>query len=315
MEKQSGFHRYSIGTVAEDKDEDGHVIEIFPIENQSFNEGNVAETKIENVMAKDIYGNSKSVVLNKKSTVRAIWMPFGNSNRSSAPNVKKGEQVEIYRYADTDDFYWDTLYNEFDIRRKEKVIHLYGNTDAFGEVLTLENTYFTKIDTINKLVHIKTNDNDGELTSYDIKINTKEGILEVFDGKGNIIQLNSAEDKLTATINEDIELNTKRIVMNASESIILNTKELSFNASVSMKSKTAGMSMVASDHITTKTANTNIESDATTIKSGSIDVTANNTKISSTTAITGSSLTHNGKNVGDTHIHPESIGSVTSGPQ
>lgn len=257
MEKQSGFHRYSIGSVAEDKDEDGHIIEIFPIENQSFNEGNVADEKKDNVFSKDLYGNTKNIVLSKKATIRAIWMPFGNSNRSTAPNVKKGEQVQIYRYADTDDFYWDTLYNEFDIRRKEKVIHMYGNTDAFGEMLTLENTYWTKIDTINKLVHIKTCDNDGELTTYEIKIDTKEGILEVFDGKDNIIKLNSAEDKLTATINEDIELNTKRIVFNATESFIVNTPLAHFK---------------------------------------------------------GSSLRHNDKNVGDTHNHNESIGSVTASP-
>ena len=291
MEKQSGFHRYSIGTVAEDKDEDGHIIEIFPIENQSFNEGNIAETKIENVMAKDLYGNSKSVVLNKKSTVRAIWMPFGNSNRSTAPNVKKGEQVEIYRYADTDDFYWDTLYNEFDIRRKEKVIHLYGNTDAFGEVLTLDNTYFTKIDTINKLVHIKTNDNDGELTSYEIKIDTKEGILEVFDGKGNIIQLNSAEDKLTATTNNEIIANTKTMTINATDLNINVT-----NMNVNSTAYTLNSSSMA------------LNSDSSTMKGGSLGIDAN-------VAITGGELSHNGVNVSSTHIHPESIGSVTSGPQ
>lgn len=31
--------------------------------------------------------------------------------------------------------------------------------------------------------------------------------------------------------------------------------------------------------------------------------------------ITGASVTHNGKNIGDTHIHPESIGVLTGPPQ
>lgn len=31
--------------------------------------------------------------------------------------------------------------------------------------------------------------------------------------------------------------------------------------------------------------------------------------------INGGQISHNGKNIGDTHIHPESIGSVTGGPQ
>ena len=311
MEKQSGFHRYSIGTVAEDKDEDGHIIEIFPIENQSFAEGNIADTKIENVMAKDLYGNSKSVVLNKKSTVRAIWMPFGNSNRSTAPNVKKGEQVEIYRYADTDDFYWDTLYNEFDIRRKEKVIHLYGNTDAFGEELTLDNTYFTKIDTINKLVHIKTNDNDGELTSYDIKIDTKEGILEVFDGKGNIIQLDSAEDKLTATTNDEVIINTKIMTINA---IDLNINVTNLNLKSTGTDIKTSTTTIKTDTLDLNSNTNTITSSDTTINSN-VTINGSDTNINSKVTIVGPAVTHNGKNIGDTHVHPDAQGGTTGTPQ
>ena len=46
----------------------------------------------------------------------------------------------------------------------------------------------------------------------------------------------------------------------------------------------------------------------------SLTISANVT-INGDVAIVGSGLTHNGRNVGSTHTHPESIGTVTGAPQ
>lgn len=47
---------------------------------------------------------------------------------------------------------------------------------------------------------------------------------------------------------------------------------------------------------------------------GALTITADVT-INGTLAVNGDSLTHNGTNVGDSHIHPESIGILTGPPQ
>lgn len=286
MNNKSGFHRHSIGIVAKDKEEDGYVIEVFPIESQTHTDGDIDKTYVDKVFNKDIHGNTKNIVLNKRVTLKATWMPFGDSNRSTAPNVKKGEQIQVYRYANTDDFYWDTIYNEFDLRRKEKIIHLYGNTDNFKEILTTSNTYWKKMDTINKIVQLHTCDNDGELTTYDIMLDTKQGVLTVSDGRGNFIKLESAKDKLTTNILEDVEINTKRVLINASESFKLNTKTVDINSTENLL-----------------------------LSSGSFNINASNTNLTTNINISGNSVIHNGRNIGDTHVHPESIGSKTSGPE
>lgn len=51
-----------------------------------------------------------------------------------------------------------------------------------------------------------------------------------------------------------------------------------------------------------------------TITAGTITLKGD-VKVEGPVTIEGDSLTHNGKNVGSTHIHPESIGVVTGGPQ
>lgn len=46
-----------------------------------------------------------------------------------------------------------------------------------------------------------------------------------------------------------------------------------------------------------------------------LTITAGTITLKGDVVVEGSALTHNGKNVGDTHIHPESIGILTGPPQ
>ncbi len=229
MISSSDFKVYSAGIVAKNKEEDGDIIEVFPIESQTYIDGDIDFLKEDTVVSKDIYDKTTNIKLNRRVTVKAKWLALTESNRITSPNVKKGETVLLYRFANTDEFYWVTVHNELDLRRREKVIHYYGNTGNFKEVLNNDNTYWTKIDTYNKLVQMHTSDNDGELTTYDFEIDTKAGKLKIEDGKGNIIELDSDKDKLTISINKDVEVNTENIVLNATTKMDINTPVLTVN--------------------------------------------------------------------------------------
>jgi len=191
----SRFHMYSVAIVAKDIEEDGFIVECFPIENMTHVDGDIAYVEGITVSNEDIDNEAEVIVLNKSVTIKAKWLALGHSNRKTAPMVKKGEQVMLFRYANEDEFYWMTMYNEFDLRRKEKVIHYYSNTDNFKEDLHDDNTYWTKIDTINKEVSMHTSDNDGEITTYDLKMKTDEGYVELKDGKNNFFKLDSTDEE------------------------------------------------------------------------------------------------------------------------
>lgn len=276
-EDKSGFHLYSIGVVSEDMDEDSHIIEAFPVEQQSHIDGDIAYNKKSNILSKDIHNKANNVVLNRKSTVEAIWLPSEDSNRVTAPTIRKGEQVKIYRYGNTNTFYWTTLFNEFDLRRNEKVKKYYSNTSVPKEDLNDNNTYWEEVDTINKHWKLHTSDNDGELCTWDISLDTKEGILETIDGRGNFIKHSAKDDTLTTSFKKEINVLAPTINMKADTmNIIAGT----LNEDVGTKN--------------TKATNYNAAINKMGIK--------------------GSNLTHNDKNIGSTHTHPESIGSRTGDP-
>jgi len=226
----SRFHMYSVAIVAKDIEEDGFIVECFPIENMTHVDGDIAYVEGITVSNEDIDNEAEVIVLNKSVTIKAKWLALGHSNRKTAPMVKKGEQVMLFRYANEDEFYWMTMYNEFDLRRKEKVIHYYSNTDVFMENLHDDNTYWTKVDTINKEVSIHTSDNDGEHTTYDIMINTKKGVISIIDGKGNELLFDSSINTLTANIIDKIVFNTKIIEYNATNKMTITTPNLTMNA-------------------------------------------------------------------------------------
>ncbi len=231
----SKFGFDSIGTVANNKLYDTNKIKVFPIEHLAEYDGNITDEddrtkKDGNVIKKKQSGNvsnsdnsknkktnTKTNVVdsgNKKSAgnadkkmyVEAEWIDLGGSNRKTAPDVKKGETVVLYRFGDANRWFWSSLQYESDLRRKESVLHIYGNTDEHGVTLDNTNSYFTLMDTVNKLIHIHTSDNDGEVTTFDIKLNTKEGYLEVIDGNGNFIKHDGKNGILDLKYNKDINL-------------------------------------------------------------------------------------------------------------
>jgi hypothetical protein len=104
------------------------------------------------------------------------------------------------------------MYRETDLRKHEHYRIACCNVSARNESMTIENSYFNKIDTLDKKVKIiHTSDNDGEVTTYDVDVFTKDGILQVVDGRGNKIVLNSKTDNIHIETGTSITMKTKTI--------------------------------------------------------------------------------------------------------
>lgn len=111
-----------------------------------------------------------------------------NSNRLTAPDVRKGERVLIWQNADSEDYYWESLGIDNHLRTREHVIMAFSNTnndDRANKVLNFKNCYIMEFDTVNKKIRIKTNKNDGEPYEYEIVLNTKDGFFKFADDVGN----------------------------------------------------------------------------------------------------------------------------------
>lgn len=194
---------YSIGIVAANKPLSSHDIEVTPIEDFSMIDGEITDNTTPYKAKGSADGKSTyQLELDTTASIKAKWMPVGQANRYTAPDVRRGEMVMIYRFADTDEYYWVTMKDDLTLRKLETVIYAFsGTTDEFKGVGPSTH-YFLEISTHKKLAHFHTSKANGEFCSYDVQINAAEGYVNIQDDVGNIFSLDSKNRRIEL-INQD----------------------------------------------------------------------------------------------------------------
>jgi len=204
---------FSLGIVVNDKPDDSDFIDVYPVEHLPFADGKVSEFKeeMENNLP-DKTGLVNPEKIEQSIVMRAKWIPFGHSNRMTSPDVIKNETVILFKYADTDDYYWSTIFREPGIRRQETVTYMYGNLKTPLVTWNKSSSYWFEVSTKNKNVTLKTTKSDGEPFEYTVNIDTKKGSLSALDDKGQGFILNSSEGVITIKANNKITLDAPSIV-------------------------------------------------------------------------------------------------------
>lgn len=229
--QESGLKRFSIGIVLKDKEENSYLIYVDPIEETSgTNDDLGSKVETSTTELKDHRGVVKKSSLVGGAGIEAKWIALGVSNRMTPPDVYAGESVQIYRYADTNSYYWTTMTQEPGIRRLEKMVVGCSNLREKGAAYDLDTSYWVMLDTRNKKVKLHTADNDGEAMTFDIEIDTQEGLLSIQDGMGNQLLWDGVNGTLNGVMNEEINLKTKRIRFDASESYSVTTQTSTLKA-------------------------------------------------------------------------------------
>ena len=211
----SSLKLYAVGTVAEDLIVGNKAIKVQLHEIMNNIDGEVGNDNNISTNVKSSDGKVYSVNMNSSGTVPAIWLK-NNSNRVTPPNVRKGEKVEVWRVGDTDKYYWKTMGDELDLRKLEHVKWVFVNTKVEGETkIDDSNSYSFTVSTLNKFCKLHTAANDGEFTTFDIELDTKEGIIDIHDGRGNTIKLTSKEDGFLLDLKNKVDIiaaNTVNVV-------------------------------------------------------------------------------------------------------
>lgn len=190
---------YSVGIVAENKPLSSDVAVIVPIEVLPMLDGELkSNPQALEESGVDGSGSSYSVSADTDITLRAKWLRW-DTNRQTAPDVRRGERVLLWQYADTDTFYWTSLGMDNHLRKLETVRYAISATrDEDDVTLTPENTYSFEMSSHGKYINIQTSKVDGEPYSYTIQINTEDGAIVMKDDIGNYIELDSEEHKITS---------------------------------------------------------------------------------------------------------------------
>lgn len=240
--EQSAFRIYSKAIVAANKPLRTGIIEAIPLEDMPMLSGELTDnTEDFEAQAKDGEGND-SIDLKLKTTasVKAEWYPLGCTNRITAPDVRRGEEVLLFQFADSDAYFWMESDSK-GLRRLETITWLVSNERKEDVKLDHTNSYFLHISTHEKLIHLETTKSDGEPFAYQLQLNTKDGQLVFKDDVGNHIFFDSKErhiqiknqdgsviemDKRVINLEsqDEINLKTRRFTNTASESIVVKTR-------------------------------------------------------------------------------------------
>lgn len=266
---QSKLRMISKGEVAEHKEIGQDIIKVVPIELFPMIDGVLADdlTKIHGsgINHKGTEWVSK---INYSNTIDAEWLR--TTNRRTSPDVRRGEQVYIFQYGDTDKYYWLAAGRDDELRRLETVLYAWSDIpeDDVEEQLDVTNTYNLKISTHEGLVEFNSCKRNGESFQYRFKLDTKNSTVTITDDKDNFIHLNSPE-KLWHFNNTDgtyVKLDKKNIRFHAPDSIFgeavksidFKCTDFKLNASNSINMSTKSCTISASASMTIDSPVTNI---------------------------------------------------------
>lgn len=215
---KSALHFYSVGLAAENKRMDTNQLNVFPMEALNAYDGELRVNPQEiHTQATDANGNPVEFRVLTDTVLTADWMPV-DSNRLSAPDVRRGEEVEIWRLADSDVYYWRSRSTRLGQRTLESSIYAWAAApDITDEKRNATNSYFLEISTHVGHITLSTSQKNKEPFGYRLQINTRDGKVVLQDQTGNTIYMDSKERVIRSlnSTGSEIAINDKDIYMKA----------------------------------------------------------------------------------------------------
>jgi hypothetical protein len=204
---ESQLRLFSIGIVSEDKKVGSDSIRVTPTEHVTMGNGPInTQSAVHSVSAPDSTGKITDSKATSEGSLIAKWLPFGQSNRITSPDVYAGETVILFTFSDTNEYYWTTIFREPKLRRLETVMYGLSNLKDKIAAFTRATSYWWEWSTRDKYVKLHTSKNDGEPFEYDFTLDTHAGKLTITDDTGNSIVLDSKESTVTLNALKSVHL-------------------------------------------------------------------------------------------------------------
>lgn len=219
----SVFRMVSIGIVAEMKPRNDPICNVIQSELASALNGEARfNPKKEQVKGVDRDGTEYTVNKTTDVSVQCTWFPY-DDNRATPPDVVRGEIVEVWRNAETDDYYWRPVCLKMGLRSLETCVFMFGATNdvAKGHQNKFENCYYLMFSGHDGHITLSTAMANGEKFSYKLQLNGKDGEAFLKDNINNIVRI-ASKTNLVELINADftsVKLERKNIEMKAEEYI------------------------------------------------------------------------------------------------
>ena len=261
-DRESKFRIYSLGIVVNNKQRGSPQVTVYPVEDLAGIKGDISKAGGTSVISvTDASGATKANKATSQSTIVANWIPLNNSNRTTPPDVYMNETVVIYRYADTGEYYWNTIFGEPSLRKLEDVTYSFSNVKNPNGTFDANSSYYIRYNTFDKFIHLHTSTNDGEKAGYDLVIDTGNGVLSLSDTLGNSLVLDSVAGDLNATTTKSVEVNTQKTTVNSGIEVTINSPTVTVNANSETIVNTPVATVNASSEINLNAPVTNVSGD------------------------------------------------------
>ena len=255
---------YTYGTAAENLALDSYELEITPLEHTPMADGELTTNAQQSTTTgADLSGAQYQTQMTSSGTIKATWLPLGQPNRMTPPNVRRGEEVVVYRFGDVDKFYWNTARNDLMFRRLETVVFAISAVAKEGVKCDKTNTYFIEFSSHKKSITLSTSKANGEPYAYLFTFDLAAGKVTLTDDIDNSLMLDSTQNQWRIQNGDGSFLDITKKVMtgHADDSINWTTKDWSLNAGNSITEQTQTRTMTAKTE--TITAETTHNGDTT----------------------------------------------------
>lgn len=183
--------RDSLGHVAANKDLNSKDIQVILTEKHPFMSGEITDqTSLYGGKGTSAKGQAYEDSVIQTLTVTATWIPMHTDNRTTAPDVRRGEPVQLYRFADSDKYYWTTL----DSAKRALETVTYGWNASPTDDAPMghpDSNYLLQVSAHTKQITLSTSQANGEATAYNLQIDTGNGVIHIVDGEGNSFTFDS----------------------------------------------------------------------------------------------------------------------------
>lgn len=289
--RESEFKIWGIGHVAANKPLNSWVIEVTDSERSLLLDkevtDNVTELEVKGQRADGTEYASKATV---GSSMQATWLPFADPNRFTAPDVRRGMQVMLYKFGTGDQLFWATTKPISKLMRLETVTHAYSASPTDEPDLAKDNVYVQQFSSHLKHYYIRTSVANEEKTGWTFKLDGGNGQAFLSDDDDNQVLIDN-EQRIVELRNSDgtvLRLQGKDIYIKCDGDLI---EEIGGNR----RRKVAGEDQVEAGNIEEKSGST-----INTVAGGARSVSANGinhnssgnstSRSSGTTSIDGSRI-------------------------
>ena len=183
---------YSYGIVGEDKQPNSPWIEAIPIEINFSKPTDVQATEHSTDRTFTSANATDHVTSTEGNTIPAKWWKF-NSYQVTPPDVKKGDEIIIYRLGETDIYFWEDL-NSANVKTTVNVIYAFPADGENQMMDDLSNAYVLQVSSVEKMIQIRTSMANGEGAAFNFQFNLRDGTHQCTDQKGNKYWINSPEN-------------------------------------------------------------------------------------------------------------------------